>query len=989
MNREEVLYLLPYFFSLVLSFGVFIYTWKHRYVRGAKVYSLFVAGQTITILAFIFELISPNLETKILWDKFQWLSDSFLIIVPFLIFSVQFSEHPMRKITWGIWLLMPILFTLILLTDNIHHLIYPNPHLSTDQPFPDLQYDFTYIIYAYSLLFIYGANFTGIGFLVRRALQPLNKFRLQYWVIVIGFLIPILMSFFTILDIRLITQRDLSPFSFAIGNLVVAWGLFRYGLFDIVPIAREHIVENISDPIVVLDINNRIVDINPAALTLFDKKLSEAIKRPSSDVFAKWPVIVDALKSDKLERKEITISDEDDTFYFDLNISFIYNRSGNLLGRIISARDVTRHKTLEAGYRTLSSELEQQVNERTEELRKAADRYKAVVEHQTEFIVRWTPDGKRTFANEAYCQYFGLTQEQALSTSFLPFVAEEDRQAIKDKIARLTSGTVKYETETHRVIRPDGSIGWQEWTDQAILDDKGNVIELQSIGRDVTQRKQNEQLILKELEFDTLITKLLTSFATSAYNEVNASIESALEKIAIFFGVDFADILLLSENKSTWTSTHSWISPKINKSVHPIANIKTGALKWSEEKLINGESIRINTLDDYPPEAMPDCKFGEQEGIKSLISVPIKGREGSIFGVLDIVSYNLQIDWSDSDVTHLRIIGDAIANTLERLRAEEAMQKSEMKHRLLFEAANDAIVIMQADRFVDCNSKALEMFGCKKEELIGSTPVDFSTPTQPDGKSSQEKALEKIGAASQGAPQFFEWRHRRLDGTPFDAEVSLNLLKLDDNTLVQGIVRDITERKQAEEKLAEAYETTLEGWAKALELRDKETEGHSRRVTEATVTVARAMGIPEEEIEHIHRGSILHDIGKMGIPDDILRKNGPLTDDEREIVKKHPTTAYDLLKPIPYLKQALEIPYSHHEKWDGSGYPQGLKGEDIPLSARIFAVVDVWDALSSDRPYRKAWSKEQVALYLLDESGKHFDPRVVNKFLHLVEKGEI
>jgi HD-GYP domain-containing protein (c-di-GMP phosphodiesterase class II) len=196
-------------------------------------------------------------------------------------------------------------------------------------------------------------------------------------------------------------------------------------------------------------------------------------------------------------------------------------------------------------------------------------------------------------------------------------------------------------------------------------------------------------------------------------------------------------------------------------------------------------------------------------------------------------------------------------------------------------------------------------------------------------------------------------------------------------------------RERAETGLAEAYDTTLEGWAKALELRDKETEGHSRRVTEATVTVARTMVFSEQDLIHLRRGSILHDIGKMGIPDDILRKNGPLTEQERLIVQRHPITAFTLLKPISYLEKALEIPYCHHEKWDGTGYPRGLKEEAIPLAARIFAVVDVWDALRSDRPYRNAWPQERVAAYLYAESGKHFDPQVVNAFLQMMEKGEI
>jgi putative nucleotidyltransferase with HDIG domain len=190
-------------------------------------------------------------------------------------------------------------------------------------------------------------------------------------------------------------------------------------------------------------------------------------------------------------------------------------------------------------------------------------------------------------------------------------------------------------------------------------------------------------------------------------------------------------------------------------------------------------------------------------------------------------------------------------------------------------------------------------------------------------------------------------------------------------------------------ELADAYDTMLEGFARALELRDKETEGHSRRVTENTLKIAQKMGISGEELEEIRSGSILHDIGKISIPDEILHKPGKLTPEERIIVQKHPETAYKLLSPITFLNKAIEIPYSHHEKWDGTGYPQGLKGKRIPLSARIFAVADVWDALSYDRPYNKAWPREKIIQYLIDETGKHFDPQIVNIFLELVDKGEI
>ena len=193
--------------------------------------------------------------------------------------------------------------------------------------------------------------------------------------------------------------------------------------------------------------------------------------------------------------------------------------------------------------------------------------------------------------------------------------------------------------------------------------------------------------------------------------------------------------------------------------------------------------------------------------------------------------------------------------------------------------------------------------------------------------------------------------------------------------------------KQAALELATAYEATLEGWARALELRDRETEGHSRRVTDMTERLARAMGVSDADLVHIRRGCLLHDIGKMGIPDAVLFKASALTPEEHQIMRQHPAHARDLLAPIDYLKPALDIPYCHHERWDGTGYPQGLRGEAIPLAARIFSVVDVWDALRSGRRYRSAWPAEQVLDHLTALAGSHFDPAVVKAFVEMV-RGE-
>jgi HD-GYP domain-containing protein (c-di-GMP phosphodiesterase class II) len=194
----------------------------------------------------------------------------------------------------------------------------------------------------------------------------------------------------------------------------------------------------------------------------------------------------------------------------------------------------------------------------------------------------------------------------------------------------------------------------------------------------------------------------------------------------------------------------------------------------------------------------------------------------------------------------------------------------------------------------------------------------------------------------------------------------------------------VTSLNESKMDLLKAYDSTLEGWSTALELRDRETEGHTQRVTDMTLQLAEAMGASSEELVDIRRGALLHDIGKMGIPDSILLSTGTLSAQEWEIMRKHPVYAYELLWPIEYLRPALEIPLCHHERWDGKGYPRGLKGEEIPLAARIFAVVDVWDAMRSDRPYRKALPDDEVCQYIWESAGSQFDPEVVKCFFRLL-----
>jgi putative two-component system response regulator len=221
---------------------------------------------------------------------------------------------------------------------------------------------------------------------------------------------------------------------------------------------------------------------------------------------------------------------------------------------------------------------------------------------------------------------------------------------------------------------------------------------------------------------------------------------------------------------------------------------------------------------------------------------------------------------------------------------------------------------------------------------------------------------------------------------PYDRfELRARLLGITRLNRYRKLLDDRVHIEETHVQLLSAYDATIEGWSRALDLRDKETEGHTQRVTILTEKLAKLAGIGDDDLVNIRRGSLLHDIGKLGVPDSILHKPDKLTDEEWGIMRQHPRYAYNMIEPIEYLRPALDIPYCHHEKWDGSGYPRGLKGEEIPLAARIFAIVDVWDAVTSDRPYRQAWDNQKALEYIGEQRGKHFDPYVVELFHKMMD----
>jgi PAS domain S-box-containing protein len=427
----------------------------------------------------------------------------------------------------------------------------------------------------------------------------------------------------------------------------------------------------------------------------------------------------------------------------------------------------------------------------------------------------------------------------------------------------------------------------------------------------------------------------------------------------------------------------------------------------------------------------PVVKVGSTKpDTQSAMYVPMIG-EGRVIGILQLQSYTPN-RFTETDVRLISLIANTAAVAIQNARLfDQLQQRLEQLSALhsidmVISASTDLrvnlkVILETAQRQLKADAVSVLMLNPVTLTLEYSAGTGFDTPEITrslirlgDGSvgriplSKETLILPNLSIASRdftrqklieaerlvsyvGVPLvakgqvkgILEVYHRTSFDTNGDWLSFLNLLSgqtaiaMDNSLLFENL-----ERANAE--LTLAYDATIEGWSQALEMRGSEAQGHSRRVLDWTLKLAHEMGMRERDMQRLRHGTLLHDIGKMGIPDEILRKPGALTGEEWEIMRRHPQYAYDLLAPITYLRPALEIPYSHHEKWDGTGYPRGLKGEEIPFAARIFSVVDVYDALTSDRPYRPAWTHEQAVEYIQDQTGKHFDPGVAETFLQII-----
>jgi PAS domain S-box-containing protein len=660
------------------------------------------------------------------------------------------------------------------------------------------------------------------------------------------------------------------------------------------------------------------------------------------------------------------------------------------------------------------------------ELRASEERFRQLADNIQE--VFWMTDiqnNKELYISPAGEEIWGRPLESLLQSTdeFMHTVLPEDRPIARAALEKQAHGE---QTDIeYRIVHADGSVRWIWDRAFPILDETGKVIRVAGIAADITERKlaqetlrqQDEELQKRNVELIRLY-RASEALLTGALADLPALAQTIVHTVLREFEQSNCSLLLVNRETRELErlAVQGTYAEQVKKARLSVEGPGLAARAIRTGQVINARDV--STQPDYIP---------NWDAARSELVIPLKIGE-EVIGALDVQSPEPDAFHQD-DERLMTIFAERAALALERSRLHE--QTMQQLQRLEGLRTIDLAISSSMDLRVSLNivlEQVIKQLGVDAASVLlwrseygrlefaagrgfRTRNIESSSLRPGEGHAGRAAFDKRIiqGEDLTIHPEQFTRRELLASeefvsyfGVPLIAKGEVKgvletfnrsilhvgkewldfleslgwqtAIAIDNALLFEGIQRSNIE-------LAMAYDATIEGWSRALDLRDHETEGHTQRVTEMTLKLAPLVGFRDSDLIHIRRGALLHDIGKMGVPDHILLKPSSLTEEEWVIMNQHPQFAYDLLRPISFLRDALRIPYAHHEKWDGTGYPRGLSGTQIPLEARLFAIVDNWDALTSDRPYRKKWTEEKTLQYIRDQSGKHFDPQLVEIFL--------